>query len=222
MLHENEWTSVESKDILLNEVLTPEGQWNTSALGAHLPDVVAKILQQSHVKLQEQADNLVWTHTYKGDFSTSSAWSALHHPSDLQFPFERLWHSLIPKKMSFFLRCAIENKISADSEVQKLGISLCSACYCCAAKHRETPEHILLHGAIARVVWSFFATVLKVIISPTDSLRIFDLRWSEVGSLRSRYGFTCYLLPFLICWNLWLARNQARFEGTKLSTNAII
>lgn len=35
-------------------------------------------------------------------------------------------------------------------------------------------------------------------------------------------AFTCYLLPFLICWNLRLARNQARFEGTKLSTNAII
>lgn len=33
LLHENEWTSVESKEILLNEVLTPEGQWNTSALG---------------------------------------------------------------------------------------------------------------------------------------------------------------------------------------------
>lgn len=100
--------------------------------------------------------------------------------------------------------------------MQKLGISLCSACYCCAAKHRETPEHILLHGAIAKVVWSFFATVLKAYRFCTNYLSSMALR-SWYG-----YGFTCYLLPFLICWNLWLARNQARFEGTKLSTNAII
>lgn len=124
--------------------------------------------------------------------------------------------------MSFFLRCALFHRIPADSEIQKLGICLTSACNCCSNRQLETPEHILLHGQQAQEVWSFFSLALQQEISSSDSVLIRFLRWSVQGQKSSRYGFVCYILPFLIMWNLWIARNQARYEGTPHSSTYLI
>lgn len=51
---------------------------------------------------------------------------------------------------------------------------------------------------------------------------IIFLPWSSSGNLNSRYAFSCLLLPLLICWYLWLARNEHRFEGTAASPYSII
>ena len=51
---------------------------------------------------------------------------------------------------------------------------------------------------------------------------IIFLPWSSSGNLNSRYAFSCLLQPLLICWYLWLARNEHRFEGTAASPYSII
>lgn len=121
--------------------------------------------------------------------------------------------STVRKKDNFFLRCALVGKIPADSEVQRIGIQLASACCCCAEPHVETPSHILIHGDLARATWGYFGACLGVVCSQSDSLLIRFMRWSSMGSLKSMYGFTCYLLSFAICWTLWTLRNRARYGG---------
>lgn len=146
LLNEDERNGIENDDLMLNEVLSCEGNWNDSAIALNLPANIKDILLALPIRLQEQQDKLIWIHSNDGDFTTSSAKIFIKRSRHHSFPFEKLWHKLIPKKISFFLRCALVNRIPTDSEVQKMGICLTSACNCCEERQCETPDHILLHS----------------------------------------------------------------------------
>ena len=75
---------------------------------------------------------------------------------------------------------------------------------------------MLLHGELAAIVWESFSNKLQ--IRHEDSVLIRYLRWSSRGKKNSRYGFSCFLLPILICWHLWRARNSSRYEGVAVSS----
>lgn len=120
--------------------------------------------------------------------------------------------------------CSVEDKISADSAIQKLGIPLCSACSFCDNSQYETPSHILilLHGERAKEIWHHFSQLLEVNVFNDDTVLTRSIRWASAASLNSTYGYSCMAVSILICWHLWLARNSYRFESTKVSSYAII
>ena len=74
----------------------------------------------------------------------------------------------------------------------------------------------------AQTVWNYFSNVLEVAAAHSDTVFTRFLRWSTAGNQKSDFGFACYLLPFFICWNLWLFRNSHRFDESIQSTASII
>lgn len=124
LLAEDDWLSMPSSDVLLREVLNQDGTWNFDSLGAALPSQIRSLLSQSPVRLSDFPDKVVWIYSQSGEFKVSTAWEAVHQSRNPSISFDRLWHHLIPKKISFFMRCAIVHKIPVDSQIQRLGISL--------------------------------------------------------------------------------------------------
>ncbi|KAG6536466.1 hypothetical protein ZIOFF_001522 [Zingiber officinale] len=68
---------------------------------------------------------------------------------------------------------------------------------------------------VAMEVWCFFAKLFTV-----SGWRIFE-RW-KIGMEWSRDGHVREAIPFLVIWFLWVARNEAKNQGIKLSTQRII
>lgn len=169
-----------------------------------------------------EQDRFIWIHTNSGDFSVATASSIIHNRREPGFPYHLLWHSFLPKKISFLARCALFHRLPVDTEIQGLGIPLASKCTCCSTPHIESITHILITGAQASSTWSYFASALEVPIHPADSLIIRFLRCSSHASSQTALGIVCRLLPLIIWWYLWKARNIARFEGQITPTGVII
>uniref|UniRef100_A0A1D1YXA1 V-type ATP synthase beta chain n=1 Tax=Anthurium amnicola TaxID=1678845 RepID=A0A1D1YXA1_9ARAE len=119
--------------------------------------------------------------TTRGYFPFHSAWSVVRSQRVYHFPFKVLWHPIIPRKMSFFVRCALFNRMAVDAEVQKLGILLPEACICCEQRHEESVSHLLLYGDWASAVWSFFGSALNIHISNSDTLPGYSYGVSRAG-----------------------------------------
>ena len=102
--------------------------------------------------------------------------------------------------------------IPIDLAISKKGIFLPSKCQCYhSLPNREHNTHLFLNSEIGAAVWSFYANLLDI---NTDVLTIQHMlsKWWTKSKGSSLYSWILRVLPCLIIWNLWKARNKARFD----------
>lgn len=84
---------------------------------------------------------------------------------------------------------------------------------CCAAD--ETIEHLFLHSQLARNIWELFHDMLGIQKRPFDSLK--EVIFHRMQKARGM-GHIYMLFPMIIMWAIWVARNNAKFEGVHVSS----
>ncbi|XP_058111206.1 uncharacterized protein LOC131254225 [Magnolia sinica] len=86
----------------------------------------------------------------------------------------------------------------------------------------EDQNHLFSHGMIVVSVWEHFSNIFGVnYLSSQSVLQRFNL-WISKASKKIRVSRLVGLVPSVISWEIWLSRNQARFEGRAMSASKII
>ena len=196
------------------------GRWNQQLLRRWVPDdIVSEIVTKSS-PVGVADDCAVWALTESGDFSIASSYVLLGRQSPSSFMFSRVWHSLIPIKVSFFMVRLLRDRLPLASALGRLHVYGPSKCFCCSAPQSESLDHIFGEGDVAQFLWTFFGNGAGVTYRGSGARSRLAGWWCQ-PKCSSRLASLHVLVPSIICWHIWLARNLAVFEGKCLRREAM-
>nr|XP_027122076.1 uncharacterized protein LOC113739022 [Coffea arabica] len=196
------------------------GQWNLQLLRRWVPnDIVTEIVTKL-APTGSTDDSAVWGLTEWGDFSIASSYVLISRQTPSSFMFDKVWHPLIPIKISFFMVRLMRDRLPLASSLGRLHVHGPSKCFCCSASHSESLEHIFADGDLAQFLWNFFGNGAGVIYRGIG-VRSRLAGWWCQPKRNSRLDSIHTMLPNIICWHIWLAQNLAFFEGQCLGKQAI-
>ena len=134
--------------------------------------------------------------------------------------FDRIWHPRLSLKTSFFMLRLLLGRLPIPDTLRNFGFHLPSKCFCCQSASEESTEHLFSNGIIASTVWNYFGASCGLQVSGSY------LRSRIVGWWLKSYDsdirrFIGRLLPTVVCWQIWKARNNAMFEDVQMRSNVI-
>ncbi|XP_027118292.2 uncharacterized protein [Coffea arabica] len=163
---------------------------------------------------------VIWMPTTSGKFSLKSAFGDIRQARPTSMVFASIWHSRIPVKVSFFMLRLLLGRIPIPDQLCKLGFHLPSKCFCCSAASEESIEHLFSNGHIATVIWNYFGGLCGLNFSGSY-LRARIVGWWLRSHDYELRRFIDRILPSVVCWQIWKARNKAMFEGIQMRSSAI-
>jgi hypothetical protein len=170
------------------------------------------------VFLLNRMDRLLWT---GGDgtrrISVSNIYSTILNSANIPNITgwrKGLWKWKIPLKVKLFTWLVDKNKISTwDNLLRKgwNGPNICQLCY----KDEEIVSHLFIHCEFARKVWNFIS-LDRQLTTTWQGISIADCFVNWLSSERAHK-----LLPPVVIWHIWLARNSLIFENSTPSNNSV-
>ncbi|GAA0153309.1 hypothetical protein LIER_44108 [Lithospermum erythrorhizon] len=110
--------------------------------------------------------------------------------------------------MSFLVWRLIMGWLPVDEVLCKRGIPIASRCVCCAQS--KTLHHVFFSNPVASQIWSYFARLAGIKSEPLLTVQQALITWSltvkEKGHIRQ-------VLPVVILWALWDARNNKKHNN---------
>ena len=126
--------------------------------------------------------------------------------------FDKVWHFSLPITISSFMVRLLVDRFALASSLGRLGIHGPSKCFCCTESQFESLDHVISEGALARYLWDYFGNVAGVSYSTVGIRSQLSGWWCQPRQI-CRSDILKRVLPTLICWHVWKARNFAYFEG---------
>ena len=188
-------------------------EWVTWRLAEVLPfDMVQQVLEVAG-PYGAFPNRMIWLASSSGQFSISSAYREVHEMKPSSFLFRQVWHASVPLKVSLFLLRLLLNRLPLDDVLATQGFQQPSKCSCCPLSNTESLRHLFLEGELAATVWKFFGSICGLALN-VGHVRVWLISWWLKPVKLDRLKFVFRLLPSLICWHIWKARNKAVFHGT--------
>lgn len=128
--------------------------------------------------------------------------------------FSFLWRWDIPLKLKLFVWLAGKEKPLTWDALRRRGWERPGICpLCCSAS--EDIHHLLVYCSFTQMVWSHVLSHLSLSLawSGTSFSHSFT-RWLALSSAPK-------ILPVLVCWQIWSARNRAIFYSCPPSSHAV-
>lgn len=148
--------------------------------------------------METQQDVLIFTAEDLGKFS-AKFYKKLNRQDGVKRSWAHwIWHRTLPSNISAFLWKVIRHAIPVDSRIRTKGIVMASRCHCCRAYEEETIVHLFLNPEVAKAVWQYVGTILKMpylFRSVNQALN----KWMKIRSQAScfelcRMSTTAYIL----------------------------
>lgn len=168
----------------------------------------------------DHEDRYKFTLADDGKFSTKIYMAHIRHPGHKRAWVARIWHTVLPPKITTFLWKLMQLALPLDSRIMERGIQIASQCRCCKTKSSENFVHLFVHSEIAREVWRCFGEIFRL---PTTFLSIGQLiaTWiPKVGNL-SQFDICRAGIASFSLWEIWVARCAATFDGTVMKARRI-
>lgn len=120
--------SIPNSNISVKEFLTHASTEELNLLNRFIPAPIKRAI--TNTILTQDYDIQVWSLSSSGRCSVASTYHFLSDsiPSQTTIQWERLWSQWLPTKISVHLWKTLQNCLPVDSNVQRLGVSLCSRC----------------------------------------------------------------------------------------------
>ncbi|XP_071923159.1 uncharacterized protein [Coffea arabica] len=196
------------------------GRWNQRLLRQWVPDYIVSEIVSKAVPAGNAQDCVVWELTESGEFSIASSYLLLSGQTPSSFMFDRVWHSLLLVKISFFMVRLLRDRLPLASSLGRLNVHGPSKCFCCTDSQSELLEHIFTEGELAQFLWAFFGNAASVVYRGAGVRSRLAGWWCQL-KCHSRMESLNTVLPSIIYWHIWLARNLAIFEGQYLRRQTI-
>nr|XP_027071629.1 uncharacterized protein LOC113696407 [Coffea arabica] len=194
------------------------GSWNVSMLHQWLPDSIVSTIMQIRPPdiFSTTPDRMVWDLETTGSFSFSSAYNLVRQESNISIFSSNIWLSALPVKISFFMIRMLSGRLPVMESLQRRGVCGPSRCSCCVNPAVESVDHVLCVGDVPRWVWNSFQ-VEAGDFAHVSTVKHAVIQWWMRPAKNKLMKLLYQILPSLICWHLWKARNVAVWEGKVLS-----
>lgn len=133
------------------------------------------------------------------------------------------WQVLLKPTSAFkniiFVWRVMKNAIPTDHALSTNG----TKCFCCSSSHLiEYTTHLSSSSDVAVKVWTFFSDLMDITISFQTIGYVLNVWWhNSTGNTLLSWLFKMF--PIMILWEIWKARNTAKFENMLMSpSDAII
>ncbi|KAL2491524.1 Uncharacterized protein Adt_27152 [Abeliophyllum distichum] len=131
-----------------------------------------------------------------------------------------IWSSIIPTTVSFFCWRLWKGLIPVEVVIQRrFGSHMASRCQCCSAI--ETIQHLFIDSCIANHVLRHFSDIFHITLQPMEGFQYRFQSWSFSGQF-FRKGHIRTIIPLLILWFIWTARNDAKYQNISMEPKRII
>ncbi|OVA12342.1 Reverse transcriptase zinc-binding domain [Macleaya cordata] len=137
-----------------------------------------------------------------------------------KFPVKMLWRKGVPSKVSFMIWSVFQNAIPTMDNLRRRGMVVRNRCWLCK-QQEETVSHLFIHCSMARSIWQYFLRPFKVEWVTTTSI-MDHFFWWKMKFGRNRGRKIWELLPYAICWTIWLERNVRAFENQENHVQEIV
>nr|XP_027086471.1 uncharacterized protein LOC113708207 [Coffea arabica] len=194
-----------------------QSRWSINLLQQWLPRVIVSEILLIPPPVSRRLDRMVWDLSSSSSFSVSSAYQVVSQPAPRSFFLANTWHSLIPAKLSFFMLCLLESRLPVMDVLYLFQVQGPSRCWCCKELGVESLDHIFYTGEIPSLVWQSFEEVDGG-LDPAYMVRHVLAKWWLRITTKSTLKLIYRILPCLVCWHLWRARNSVLFEGKRVTT----
>ncbi|KAL0367394.1 UNVERIFIED_CONTAM: hypothetical protein Sradi_3629500 [Sesamum radiatum] len=154
-----------------------------------------------------------------GTFTMKGTWNTLRAVRVRRPIFKDLWHSTIIKLLFVFMWRLLHDFIPMDDRLRKKGLPTISICLSCC--NYESLPHLFLNSLYVREVWIFFGDLFGLTQPHTDHITTM-LHFLKCSSHFSTRGHVGLLIPMLILWLTWKARNNAKFNDVHFLARQII
>ncbi|GAA0157964.1 hypothetical protein LIER_15111 [Lithospermum erythrorhizon] len=179
------------------------GAWDLGKLTNLISQEDAVVTSQIHIQAGSP-DQLLWKTTSNGQFSLKDAYSLCGI-------------TVFQKKISMVAWTLYQGLIPVDVVVQRKGVQLASQCVCC--NHIETLEHVFFTNAITNKVWILVASMFGFTHAPYQNVQGAVIAWTLAVNTK---GHIRQIIPMVIIWALWEARNQSKHDGTTYTFHKVM
>nr|XP_027127775.1 uncharacterized protein LOC113743906 [Coffea arabica] len=121
----------------------------------------------------------------------------------------------LPAKISFFMMRMLSWRLPVQDVLQRFGVCRPSRCVCCQNPRLDSTDHVFCTGEVPRQVWQSFQVEIGE-FTTHSTLKHAVIQWWLWPAKNMKLKLVYQLLPSLICWHLWKARNAAVWEGKVL------
>ncbi|XP_071933944.1 uncharacterized protein [Coffea arabica] len=166
--------------------------WNVDMLCQFLDGELVKQVLELDPPPGRGNDRMVWALTNSGVFSTALAYSLIRDSGSSSWLFGRIWQQ-----------------------------GLQSRCWCCQNPQEEDLNHVFCSGEGARLVWHHFENTTGEFNGVHTVRHMVWSCWLRRGT-NVYVKFVQNILPSVVCWVLWKARNEGVFEGRKIRVGVIV
>lgn len=197
-------------------------RWGNLEVPSHLSKEYATLL--THLKGKaplniRKADTRGWG-LIPGSYTVSQGYKQLsQHPNvppDPK-PWQGIWSQTTIPKIDTFCWLLCHHRILTEDRFRKRGIIGPSRCSLCE-DHEETAAHMMLFCNFATDLWKEALSPLNSDFAPNHCSDLFS-NWKCMypgGTSQNLQIKEAWLaLPKLICWHIWLERNQRIFNDKK-------
>ncbi|RVW63723.1 putative ribonuclease H protein [Vitis vinifera] len=173
------------KDAWILDVWSPDdvGDGWTPIFSRAFNDWEIEMVERFMLKIQafrvqrEDKDKMVWTASKSGAFSVKSLYSMLEPGGSLLFPCGSIWKANVPPKVAFFVWEASWGKILTLEQLQRRGTRWQIGVFCLSEV--EMVDHLLLHCAKTRALWSLIFSLFGVDWVLSGSVKDTILGWEN-------------------------------------------
>ena len=148
----------------------------------------------------EGDDQLVWRLTTSGVFDVRSFYKLLASPTIDAFPWEGIWRTKVPRRVSFFLWTAANDGIlTIDSLIKKGQFLVNRCCLCCC--DGESVDHLILYCKISHALWCEVFAVFGIQWVMPRSVKSFFFIWRNWFG--KHLSIVWNMVPACLMWLVW-------------------
>ena len=150
-------------------------------------------------------------------FDVCSFYKLLVSPTTDAFPWEGIWRTKVPKRVSFFLwTTANDGILTIDNLIKKGQFLVNRCCLCCC--DRESVDHLLLHCKFSHALWCEVFVVFGIQWVIPRSVKYFFFIWRNWFG--NHLSIISNMVPACLMWLVWQERNAHIFlrQGENFGT----
>ena len=203
------------RSTIFTQAWVTDRQWHLTAEWTDYWKGYIQALTESHIKLHEEEDELIWAPAKSGIYAPKLGYLKLiedKKPDIHKNWWNDIWQLQAQPRARLLMWNIIANKLPTGAILRKRAFAGPTWCVLCR-KEEESTSHLFLTCEITKDLWYRVTQALNISIvwQGADISTAWDHWWTAVASEKARN------LPPVVSWFIWNRRNAIIFEDFRVN-----